>query len=181
LSVFDFGDLLLLALRLFEKHPDVLDKYRRRFRFIMVDEFQDTNQVQYRLIHLLAGGFGNLCVVGDDDQSIYAWRGAEIGNILGFERDYPGCTVIRLEQNYRSTRTILEAAGEVVAKNIGRKGKTLWTDNPEGEKITLEPLPDDQEEARFVAGEIARLRESGRHLRDIAVFYLNNAQSRSLD
>ncbi|WP_027716527.1 ATP-dependent helicase [Desulfuromonas sp. TF] len=180
-NALDFGDLLLLALRLFEKHPDVLDKYRRRFRFIMVDEFQDTNQVQYRLIHLLAGGYGNLCVVGDDDQSIYAWRGAEIGNILGFERDYPGCTVIRLEQNYRSTRTILEAAGEVVAKNIGRKGKTLWTDNPEGEKITLEPLPDDQEEARFVAGEIARLRERGRHLRDIAVFYRTNAQSRSLE
>ncbi|BCR06725.1 DNA helicase [Desulfuromonas versatilis] len=180
-NALDFGDLLLLTVRLFDAHPEVLEKYRRRFRYLHVDEFQDTNQVQYRLIHQLAGGHGNLCVVGDDDQSIYAWRGAEIGNILGFERDYPGCTTIRLEQNYRSTRTILEAAGEVVAKNLGRKGKTLWTENPQGEKITLEPLPDDQEEARFVAAEIARLRQSGRHLRDVAVFYRTNAQSRSLE
>ncbi|TRO81728.1 ATP-dependent helicase [Desulfuromonas acetexigens] len=180
-NALDFGDLLLLAVRLFEAHPEVLHKYRQRFQYIHVDEFQDTNQVQYRLIHLLAGVHCNLCVVGDDDQSIYAWRGAEIGNILGFERDYPGCTVIRLEQNYRSTRTILEAAGEVVAKNVGRKGKTLWTENPPGEKITLEALPDDLEEARFVAAEIARLKESGRHLRDIAVFYRTNAQSRSLE
>ena len=180
-NALDFGDLLLLAVRLFEAHPEVLHKYRQRFRYIHVDEFQDTNQVQYRIIHLLAGQHRNLCVVGDDDQSIYAWRGAEIGNILGFERDYPGCTVIRLEQNYRSTRTILEAAGEVVAKNRGRKGKKLWTENPPGEKITLEALPDDLEEARFVAAEIARLKESGRRLRDIAVFYRTNAQSRSLE
>ena len=180
-NALDFGDLLLLAVRLFEAHPEVLHKYRQRFRYIHVDEFQDTNQVQYRIIHLLAGQHRNLCVVGDDDQSIYAWRGAEIGNILGFERDYPGCTVIRLEQNYRSTRTILEAAGEVVAKNVGRKGKKLWTENPPGEKITLEALPDDLEEARFVAAEIARLKESGRRLRDVAVFYRTNAQSRSLE
>jgi len=180
-NALDFGDLLLLAMRLFEAHPEVLHKYRQRFQYIHVDEFQDTNQVQYRLIHLLAGQHLNLCVVGDDDQSIYAWRGAEIGNILGFERDYPGCVTIRLEQNYRSTRTILEAAGEVVAKNVGRKGKKLWTENPPGEKITLEALPDDLEEARFVAAEIARLKESGRHLRDIAVFYRTNAQSRSLE
>ncbi len=180
-NALDFGDLLLLAVRLFESHPEVLEKYRQRFRYIHVDEFQDTNQVQYRLIHLLAGGHRNLCVVGDDDQSIYAWRGAEIGNILGFERDYSGCVTIRLEQNYRSTSTILEAAGEVVAKNVGRKGKTLWTENPAGEKITLEPLPDDMEEARFVAGEISRLKKAGRHLRDIAVFYRTNAQSRPLE
>jgi DNA helicase-2/ATP-dependent DNA helicase PcrA len=180
-NALDFGDLLLLAVRLFEAHPEVLHKYRQRFRYIHVDEFQDTNQVQYRIIHLLAGQHRNLCVVGDDDQSIYAWRGAEIGNILGFERDYPGCVTIRLEQNYRSTRTILEAAGEVVAKNVGRKGKKLWTENPPGEKITLEALPDDLEEARFVAGEIQRFKESGRRLRDIAVFYRTNAQSRSLE
>ncbi len=180
-NALDFGDLLLLAVRLFETHPEVLEKYRQRFRYIHVDEFQDTNQVQYRLIHLLASGHRNLCVVGDDDQSIYAWRGAEIGNILGFERDYSGCTTIRLEQNYRSTRAILEAAGQVVAMNVGRKGKTLWTDNPEGEKIALEPLPDDMEEARFVATEIAALKKSGRRLRDIAVFYRTNAQSRGLE
>ena len=180
-NALDFGDLLLIAVRLFETHPEVLHKYRQRFRYIHVDEFQDTNQVQCRLVQLLAGGHGNLCVVGDDDQSIYAWRGAEIGNILGFERDYPGCTTIRLEQNYRSTRTILQAAGEVVAKNLGRKGKTLWTENPQGERITLEALPDDMEEARFVAGEIARLKEGGRHLRDVAVFYRTNAQSRAIE
>jgi DNA helicase II / ATP-dependent DNA helicase PcrA len=159
----------------------VLQRWRERFRYLLVDEFQDTNQVQYRLVHLLAAGHRNLCVVGDDDQSIYAWRGAEIGNILGFERDFSGCVVIRLEQNYRSTSTILEAAGEVVARNVGRKGKTLWTDNPPGEKLSLEALPDDQEEARFVAAEITRLQRNGRHLRDVAVFYRTNAQSRSIE
>jgi DNA helicase-2/ATP-dependent DNA helicase PcrA len=180
-SALDFGDLLMLTVRLFENHPEILEKYRRRFAYIHVDEVQDTNQVQYRLIHLLAGGHRNLCVVGDDDQSIYRWRGAEIGNILGFEKDYPGCVVIRLEQNYRSTRTILEAAGGVVEKNLGRKGKTLWTDNPEGEKVVVETLSDDLEEARFVADEIARLHRAGRHLRDIAVFYRTNAQSRPIE
>ncbi len=180
-NALDFGDLLLYAVRLFEEHPEILEKYRQRFLHILVDEFQDTNQVQYRLVHLLASGHRNLCVVGDDDQSIYRWRGAEIGNILGFERDYPGCITIRLEQNYRSTRRILEAAGEVVARNVGRKGKTLWTDNPEGEKITIETLPDDLEEARFVAGEVVRLHRAGRHLRDLAIFYRTNAQSRALE
>jgi len=180
-NALDFGDLILYTIALFEEHPEILDRYRSRFQYILVDEFQDTNQVQYRLVRLLASGHGNLCVVGDDDQSIYAWRGAEIGNILGFERDYPGTRVIRLEQNYRSTTTVLEAAGHVVARNVGRKGKTLWTENPSGDKITLEPLADDLEEARYVAGEIARLRESGRHLRDMAVFYRTNVQSRSLE
>jgi DNA helicase-2/ATP-dependent DNA helicase PcrA len=180
-NALDFGDLLLYAVRLFEEHPPVLEKYRERFLHILVDEFQDTNQVQYRLIHLLASRSRNLCVVGDDDQSIYRWRGAEIGNILGFERDYPDCTTIRLEQNYRSTRRILEAAGEVVARNVGRKGKTLWTENPEGEKITIETAPDDLEEARFVAGEVSRQARAGRHLRDLAIFYRTNAQSRALE
>ncbi|MDW7646297.1 MAG: UvrD-helicase domain-containing protein [Desulfuromonadales bacterium] len=180
-NALDFGDLILYTIALFEKHPEVLDRYRRRFRYILVDEFQDTNQVQYRLVKLLASGYGNLCVVGDDDQSIYAWRGAEISNILGFDRDFPGTQVIRLEQNYRSTTTVLEAAGHVVARNAGRKGKTLWTENPEGEKITLEALADDLEEARYVAGEIARLKKSGRPLRDVAVFYRTNVQSRVLE
>ncbi len=177
----DFGDLLLLTVRLFEEHPEVLTRWRERFRHILVDEFQDTNAVQYRLVRLLTFEPWNICVVGDDDQSIYKWRGADIGNILGFERDFPGATVVRLEQNYRSTSTILEAAGEVVARNVGRKGKTLWTENPAGERITLEALPDDLEEARFTAGEIRRLKESGRRLREIAVFYRTNAQSRSLE
>ncbi|PLX74888.1 MAG: ATP-dependent DNA helicase PcrA [Desulfuromonas sp.] len=180
-NALDFGDLLLLTLRLFEDHPQILDKYRKRFCHILVDEFQDTNQIQYRLVHLLASGQGNLCVVGDDDQSIYRWRGAEIGNILGFERDYPGCTTIRLEQNYRSTSTILKAAGAVVACNAGRKAKTLWTDNPAGEAVSLEALPDDQDEARYLAGEIARYQRGGRRLRDIAVFYRTNAQSRGIE
>ena len=180
-NALDFGDLLLMTDKLFEEHPEVLGKYQRRFEHILVDEFQDTNQVQYKLIHMLAGGHGNLCVVGDDDQSIYRWRGAEIGNILNFERDYPGCTTIRLEQNYRSTSTILDAAGAVVARNLGRKEKSLWTDNPAGERLTLETLPDDRDEAAFVASEIAKLKRKGRRLRDIAVFYRTNAQSRGLE
>jgi DNA helicase-2/ATP-dependent DNA helicase PcrA len=180
-NALDFGDLLLRTVELFEEHPAVLQRYNERFRYLLVDEFQDTNQVQYRLVKMLAAGHGNLCVVGDDDQSIYAWRGAEVGNILGFERDFPGTRIIRLEQSYRSSATILEAAGEVVARNVGRKGKTLWTEKPAGEKITLKDCNDDLEEARFVAGEIARLRRNGRHLRDMAVFYRTNAQSRSLE
>jgi DNA helicase-2/ATP-dependent DNA helicase PcrA len=180
-NALDFGDLLLQTVRLFREHDDVLTRYQQRFEHLLVDEFQDTNHVQYELVRMLAGGHGNLCAVGDDDQSIYAWRGAEIGNILHFERDFPDTQVIRLEQNYRSTATILEAAGEVVACNVGRKGKTLWTDNPPGDKIVLEALSDDLEEARFVAGEVARLRQDGRHLRDMAVFYRTNAQSRVLE
>ncbi|MBE0595945.1 MAG: UvrD-helicase domain-containing protein, partial [Desulfuromonadales bacterium] len=177
----DFGDLLLLTVQLFTERPEILHRYAERFLYLLVDEFQDTNQVQYRLVRQLASRHGNLCVVGDDDQSIYRWRGAEVGNILHFERDWSGCTVIRLEQNYRSTQTILTAAGEVVARNVGRKGKTLWTENPPGEKITLELLPDDLEEARFVAAEIARRRRQGGKLREVAVFYRTNAQSRPLE
>ncbi len=180
-NALDFGDLLLQTVRLFREHPQVREAYCHRFAHLLVDEFQDTNQVQYDMVKALAGDGRHLCVVGDDDQSIYAWRGAEIGNILHFERDFPGASVIRLEQHYRSSSTILEAAGQVVACNVGRKGKTLWTDNPTGEPITLEGLPDDLEEARFVAGEISRLRQAGRHLRDVAVFYRTNAQSRVLE
>jgi DNA helicase-2/ATP-dependent DNA helicase PcrA len=180
-NALDFGDLLLWAVRLLETDPGVRQRWQGRFRHILVDEFQDTNLVQYRLIRLLAGGHRNLCVVGDDDQSIYRWRGAEVGNILNFEIDFPGCVTIRLEQNYRSTRTILAAAGGVVAKNLDRKGKTLWTENPEGDPVSRETLGDDLEEARFVTGEIARLHRSGRKLRDMAVFYRTNAQSRAFE
>ena len=180
-NALDFGDLLLQTVRLFREQPQVLQRWRDRFRYLLVDEFQDTNAIQYELVRKLGEVHRNLCVVGDDDQSIYRWRGAEIGNILGFERDFTGCVTIRLEQNYRSTQTILDAAGEVVAQNRGRKGKTLWTENPAGEPIGLEALPDDLEEARFVATEIVRLHGAGRHLRDIAVFYRTNAQSRVLE
>ena len=134
-NALDFGDLLIQAVRLLSKFADVRHRYQERFQWIMVDEYQDTNPVQYHLIRLLAGERKNLCVVGDDDQSIYSWRGADIRNILEFEKDFPGVKVIRLEQNYRSTSTILKAAGEVVKQNFGRKGKTLWTENPEGELI----------------------------------------------
>jgi DNA helicase-2/ATP-dependent DNA helicase PcrA len=180
-NALDFGDLLLWTVRLLETDAEVRQRWQGRFRHLLVDEFQDTNQVQYRLVRLLVGGARNLCVVGDDDQSIYRWRGAEVGNILNFEIDYPGCVTIRLEQNYRSTQTILAAAGGVVARNLGRKGKTLWTDNPAGDPLSVEMLADDLEEARFVAGELGRLRRAGRKLRDLAVFYRTNAQSRAFE
>ncbi len=180
-NALDFGDLLLLVLRLFQKHPEVLQRYAQRFEHLLVDEFQDTNQVQYSIVRLLASVHRNLCVVGDDDQSIYRWRGADLENILGFERDYPDALVIRLEQNYRSSANILEAANEVVSHNLGRKGKTLWTDNPAGVPIGSEELSDDLEEARFVASQIAQLRSQGRLLREVAVFYRTNAQSRSFE
>jgi DNA helicase-2/ATP-dependent DNA helicase PcrA len=177
----DFNDLLLLTLRLFEDCPEALQYWQDRFRYVLVDEFQDTNKVQYRLVWMLTEQHRNLCVVGDDDQSIYSWRGAEVSNILDFESDFPGCKVIRLEQNYRSSQTILGAAQAVVDKNIGRKGKELWTENPQGEPLAVEACPDDLEEGRFVANEIKRLQRAGRHLRDIAVFYRTNAQSRVLE
>ena len=177
----DFGDLLLLTVRLFEQFPDVRRYWQERFEYLLIDEFQDTNRVQYQLIQQLVGPEANLCVVGDDDQSIYRWRGAEVGNILGFENDFPGATVIRLEQNYRSTQSILKAAGAVVGCNPDRCEKELWTDNPLGEPLTIEAAPDDRDEASFVATEINRLQRDGFSLRDIAVFYRTNAQSRALE
>jgi DNA helicase-2/ATP-dependent DNA helicase PcrA len=180
-NALDFGDLLLATVELFEQHADVLDRYRGRFRHVLVDEYQDTNAVQYRLTNLLASAHRNLCVVGDDDQSIYRWRGAEIANILDFERDYPDATVIRLEQNYRSTGNILDAAGAVVACNRLRKGKKLWTDNPRGERIGVAVLEDDLEEGRFVVSLLRGARAAGRSWRDMAVFYRTNAQSRVLE
>ncbi len=180
-NALDFGDLVLLTVRLFEEHPEVLNRYRERWQWLLVDEYQDTNPVQYRLVRLLAGERRNLCVVGDDDQSIYRWRGADIRNILDFEQDFPGVRIVKLEQNYRSTSTILAAAGAVVAKNRGRKAKTLWTENPSGERIVYRRLEDDREEARFVCREIARFVRRGGDLSDVAVFYRTNAQSRSIE
>jgi len=177
----DFGDLLLLTVRLFEEHPEVLEKYRERYRWLMVDEYQDTNPVQYELVRLLAGSRQNLCVVGDDDQSIYGWRGADIRNILEFERDFPGVKVVKLEQNYRSTKTILKGAWNVVEKNRGRKPKELWTDNPDGERIVYRTLPNEWEEARTVCREIERHLSQGGDLSGVAVFYRTNAQSRVVE
>jgi DNA helicase-2/ATP-dependent DNA helicase PcrA len=180
-NALDFGDLLLYTVRLFEEFPEVLQHYRDKWQWLLVDEYQDTNPVQYRLIRLLAGERRNLCVVGDDDQSIYRWRGADIRNILDFERDFPGVTVVKLEQNYRSTSTILAAAGAVVARNRSRKAKTLWTENPAGEKIVYKRLEDERAEARFICQEAGRWLRKGGSLRDMAVFYRTNAQSRSVE
>jgi DNA helicase-2/ATP-dependent DNA helicase PcrA len=178
----DFDDLLMGTVRLFERHPDVLAAYQDFWRYILVDEYQDTNHAQYRLIHLLANKHGNLCVVGDDDQSIYKWRGADLNNILDFERDHPGCAVIRLEQNYRSTQRILDGAGGVVAHNIGRKGKTLWTENEAGEPIVLYHALDESDEALFAVGTIrSQVAEEGSRYDDYAIFYRTNAQSRVLE
>ena len=180
-NALDFGDLMIQTVRLLTRFPEVCSYYRERFQWILVDEYQDTNPVQYHLIRLLAGERRNLCVVGDDDQSIYSWRGADIRNILEFEKDFPGVRIVRLEQNYRSSATILAAAGEVVKQNFGRTGKTLWTENPPGEKIRYERVESDREEARFVCREIARLRNNSVPLTEMAVFYRTNAQSRLIE
>ena len=181
-NAMDFDDLLVEAERLLREHPEVLEFYQDRFRYILVDEYQDTNKAQYEIVNRLAARSRNLMVVGDDDQSIYSWRGADIRNILEFERDYPDATVIRLEQNYRSTETILAAANAVVANNRGRKPKTLWTANVGGEAITRYSATDERDEARFVAEEVERLlREEHRSYADFAVFYRTNAQSRVVE
>jgi len=180
-NALDFGDMMTQTVRLLSRFPEVCSHYRERFQWLLVDEYQDTNPVQYNLIRLLAGERKNLCVVGDDDQSIYSWRGADIRNILEFEKDFPGVKIIRLEQNYRSTSTILAAAGAVVKQNFGRKGKTLWTENPAGEKIRYERVESDREESRFVCREIVRLKNSDVPLEEMAVFYRTNAQSRLIE
>ena len=177
----DFSDLLLLTYKLFDKFPDVLEIYRARFHYIMVDEYQDTNRIQYLLVLQLTGSRRNLFVVGDEDQSIYGWRGADIANILNFEKDFPEARVVLLEQNYRSTQTIIEAASELIGKNQERKAKKLWTSNPEGEKIRVFAAGDEREEARWVVEEMLRLRGLGRRLSEMAVFYRTHAQSRPLE
>ncbi len=177
----DFDDLLLVTVNLFELYPAVLDSYRERYRHVLVDEYQDTNIVQYHLVKMLAEEHRNLVVVGDDDQGIYSWRGADIRNILEFEKDYPDARVIKLEQNYRSTGRILEAAGAVVANNLGRKQKTLWTSNPSGECVRYHLASDEHGEARFVCAEVKRLVEEGGRYDDAAVFYRTHAQSRVLE
>ena len=169
LNAVDFGDLLLHMVHIFQTHDDVLEQYRTRFRYILVDEYQDTNVAQYLWLRLLAGGHRNICCVGDDDQSIYGWRGAEVGNILRFETDFPGATVVRLEQNYRSTPHILAAASGVIAGNRGRLGKTLWTQAEHGEKVRLIGHWDGEEEARWIGEEIEALQRGTRGMRQFSL------------
>ncbi len=181
LNACDFGDLLLHCLSLFQDHPDVLAKAHRRFRYILVDEYQDTNVAQYLWLRLLAQAHRNLCCVGDDDQSIYGWRGAEVGNILRFEEELQGAKVIRLERNYRSTGRILAAASGLIAHNEGRLGKTLWTEDAEGDPVRLRGLWDGEAEARFVGDEIEALQRQGHRLSEIAILVRAGSQTREFE
>jgi len=176
----DFDDIILLTVRLLQEHEDVRTYYQRKFRYVLVDEYQDTNHLQYLLTSLLAGGYENICVVGDDDQSIYRFRGATIENILSFEKQYRDSRLIRLEQNYRSTQAILNAANAVIAHNLGRKGKRLWTSNAAGKPITVYEAGDEGAEASFVAGQIIS-GSKGKNFKDYAILYRTNAQSNALE
>ncbi|MDR7078370.1 DNA helicase-2/ATP-dependent DNA helicase PcrA [Neobacillus niacini] len=178
----DFDDLIMKTIQLFQRVPEVLEFYQRKFQYVHVDEYQDTNRAQYMLVKFLANRFKNLCVVGDSDQSIYRWRGADIANILSFEKDYPNATVILLEQNYRSTKRILLAANKVIENNVTRKAKNLWTENPEGNKLVYYRADSEQGEAQFVAGKIKELTREGKYkLSDVAILYRTNAQSRVME
>lgn len=180
-NAMDFDDLLLNTVRMFDADEAILEKYRRRFQYIMVDEYQDTNRTQYRFIKMLAENHQNLCVVGDDDQCIYQWRGADITNILNFEKDFKGAKVIKLEENYRSTANILDGAHSVIANNRQRKPKKLWTKQEAGDKIVYYRAEDEKDEARYIAQEIDRLKTKSRLYRDFAVLYRTNAQSRTFE
>lgn len=178
----DFDDLIMNTIRLFEEHPDSLTYYQNKFHYIHVDEYQDTNHAQYTLVNLLAGRFRNLCVVGDADQSIYGWRGADMQNILDFEKDYPDAAVILLEQNYRSTKTILSAANQVIENNSNRKPKNLWTENKEGNKITYYRADNERDETRFIVDRMQEeIRSNHRNYGDFAILYRTNAQSRVME
>lgn len=178
----DFDDLIMQTIHLFDRVPEVLEYYQRRFQYIHVDEYQDTNHAQYYLVKQLAEKYQNLCVVGDSDQSIYRWRGADITNILSFEKDYPSVKTVMLEQNYRSTKSILQAANKVIGNNSGRKPKNLWTDNDDGKKISYYKGATEQEEALYVADTIQQLTRSGKYQpSDIAILYRTNAQSRAIE
>lgn len=179
-NALDFDDIIFQTVHLLQSHEDVRAYYQRKFRYVLVDEYQDTNHMQYLLTSLLAGGYENICVVGDDDQSIYRFRGATIENILSFEKQFRGSRVIRLEQNYRSTQAILNAANAVIAHNLGRKGKRLWTANPEGDQVTVYEAADESAEANYVAGQILT-RSKGKCFCDYAVLYRTNAQSNALE
>ena len=179
-NALDFDDIIFVTVRLLQEHEDVRTFYQKKFRYVLVDEYQDTNHMQYLLTSLLAGGYENICVVGDDDQSIYRFRGATIENILNFEKQYRGSRTIRLEQNYRSTQSILNAANSVIAHNLGRKGKRLWTANGTGDPITVYEASDEGSEGNYIAGQIIKL-SRGKDFRDYAVLYRTNAQSNALE
>ncbi|MBC77446.1 MAG: hypothetical protein CME64_15690 [Halobacteriovoraceae bacterium] len=177
----DFGGLITGVLNLFDNFPEVLERYQKRFKYLLVDEYQDTNRAQFKLVKMLADRSRNICVVGDEDQSIYSWRGADIRNILDFEKIYDEAQLIKLEQNYRSSKNIIEAASHVISRNEQRKGKELWTDNERGDSIQVMECPDDKAEAEFVAKEVKNLLVSGVEATDIAIFYRTNAQSRVIE
>lgn len=177
----DFDDLIMLTLRLFDQNPDVLTYYQQKFQYIHVDEYQDTNHAQYQLVKLLASRFKNICVVGDADQSIYGWRGADMQNILDFEKDYPESKVVLLEENYRSTKTVLQAANEVIENNRNRRPKKLWTQNVQGDLITYYRARDEGDEAIYVASQIDQHHREGKPYKDFAVLYRTNAQSRTIE
>ncbi len=180
-NAIDFGGLITGVIQLFEKFPEVLARYQERFKYILVDEYQDTNRAQFELVTMLAAKRRNICVVGDEDQSIYSWRGADIRNILDFEKVYPDVELLKLEQNYRSSKNIIEAASFVIAKNNFRKGKQMWTANPEGEVVQIVECFNDKEESDYIANEIKKIVESGNEYSDMAVFYRSNAQSRLVE
>lgn len=177
----DFGSLITGVLQLFRNFPEVLLKYQEKYKYMLVDEYQDTNRAQFELVRLLSHQHRNICVVGDEDQSIYSWRGADIRNILDFESVFPEAKLIKLEQNYRSSKKIIEAATGVISRNITRKGKTMWTDNEEGDEIKIVECRDDKAEAEYVALNIRKLSTEGVNLKDIAIFYRNNAHSRTIE
>ena len=177
----DFDDLLLLPIKIFKSHPEVLKMYQEEYKYILIDEYQDTNQVQYILTKMLSAKYKNICVVGDQDQSIYGFRGSNYRNILNFEKDYPNATVIMLEENYRSTKTILGAANDIIANNKNRKDKNLWTSNEEGDKITSKRCMDEKDEAAYVVSEINKLISSGVSHNNIAILYRTNAMSRNIE
>lgn len=177
----DFDDLIMLTVQLFQKHPETLQYYQQKFQYIHVDEYQDTNHAQYRLVTMLAKKLKNICVVGDADQSIYGWRGADMSNILEFEKDYQNAKVVLLEQNYRSTKTILQAANHVIENNVNRKVKKLWTENEEGQAITYYRAQSEQDEGRYVLSQIQSLLRDGYHYNDFAILYRTNAQSRVME
>ena len=177
----DFDLLLMLPIVLFKKPPDILKEYQEQYKYILIDEYQDTNEAQYLLTKMISAKYKNICVVGDDSQSIYSWRGSNYKNILNFEKDYPNCKTVFLEQNYRSTKTIINASNDLIKNNINRKDKNLWTDNEEGIKIEYKRAIDEKDEAYYVVSEINKLLDNGSKLSDIAILYRTNAQSRNLE
>ena len=177
----DFDDLLMLPIKLFLKYPDVLNEYQEKYKYVLIDEYQDTNEAQYKLTKMICSKYKNICAVGDDSQSIYSWRGSNYKNILNFEKDYPDCKTILLEQNYRSTKTIINASNSVIKNNVNRKDKNLWTNNEEGEKIEYNTANDEKEEAYYVVNKINKLIDNGYDYKDIAILYRTNAQSQNME